>query len=78
MSRHDIVFTSEAAELHGWLYEPEIEVDGATQPSSQSSPSWPLVVMANGFSATRRMSTDAYAEAFGTGVLTAPVDRRCN
>jgi uncharacterized protein len=42
----------EGADLKGWVYV------------SDSAPPWPLVVMAHGFSATRHMSADNYAEAF--------------
>jgi pimeloyl-ACP methyl ester carboxylesterase len=50
--RQDVTFSSEGANLSGWLYVPD------------SDPPWPLVVMAHGFSATRHMSADKYAEAF--------------
>ncbi len=50
--RTDISFRSEGAELHGWLYNPE------------TAPPWPVVVMAHGFSATRRMVADDYAAVF--------------
>ena len=50
--RRDVTFESEAAELSGWFYSPD------------SSPPWPLVVMAHGFSATRQMVADRYAEVF--------------
>jgi uncharacterized protein len=49
--RRDITFASEGADLSGWFYSPG------------SVPPWPLVVMAHGFSATRRMVVDRYAEA---------------
>ncbi len=52
MGRHDIVFRSEDADLSGWFYEP-------AQP-----PPWPVVIMTNGFTATRHMATDRYAEVF--------------
>jgi len=55
--RHDVTFGSEGAYLEGWDY------------ASDSEPPWPLVVMAHGFSATRHMSADNYAEAFrGVGL----------
>lgn len=50
--RQDVAFTSEGAELLGWFYTPD------------TRPSWPLVVMAHGFSATRSMTADKYAEVF--------------
>lgn len=46
----DVTFRSEAADLSGWLYTPE------------SKSPWPLVVMTHGFSATRHMTADKYAE----------------
>ena len=50
--RQDVTFNSEGADLSGWLYVPD------------SGPPWPLVVMAHGFSATRHMTADKYAEVF--------------
>lgn len=50
--RQDVTFSSEGADLSGWLYMPD------------SGPPWPLVVMAHGFSATRHMTADKYAEVF--------------
>ena len=50
--RQDVTFSSEGADLRGWLYVPD------------SDPPWPLVVMAHGFSATRHMTADKYAEVF--------------
>jgi pimeloyl-ACP methyl ester carboxylesterase len=47
----DVEFTSLGATLRGWLYQP----DRAHTPA---------VVMAHGFSATRSMTIDKYAEAF--------------
>jgi pimeloyl-ACP methyl ester carboxylesterase len=58
--RKDVTFSSEGAELSGWLYTPEAE------------PPWPLVVMSHGFSATRHMTADKYADvlcAAGLAVL---------
>jgi uncharacterized protein len=58
--RRDVAFRSEGADLSGWVYEPA------------SDPPWPLVVMAHGFSATRHMTADKYAEvmrAAGLAVL---------
>jgi uncharacterized protein len=48
--RRDVEFGSEGADLNGWIYKPD------------SRPPWPLVVMAHGFSATRHMTADKYAE----------------
>lgn len=60
MARTDITFRSGDADCAAWLYRPE-----GTGPS-------PLVVMAHGFSATRELRLDAYAERFcdaGLGAL---------
>ena len=60
MEPSDFTFTSAGAECAGWLYRP-----GGAGPH-------PIVVMAHGFSATREMRLDAYAERFaaaGIGVL---------
>jgi fermentation-respiration switch protein FrsA (DUF1100 family) len=56
-ARRDVTFRSQGADLSGWFYLPDTK-----QP-------WPLVVMAHGFSATRRMTTDKYAEVFRTSGL---------
>ena len=50
--RRDVTFLSSGAALRGWFYEPETQ------------PPWPLVVMAHGYSATRQMTADKYAEVF--------------
>src|ERR687884_1641307 len=50
--RQDVTFGSEGTDLSGWVYVLD------------SRPPWPLVVMAHGFSATRHMSADKYAEVF--------------
>lgn len=50
--RRDVTFMSEGAALSGWFYVPD------------SGPPWPLVVMAHGYSATRHMTADKYAEVF--------------
>lgn len=50
--RLDVSFPSEGAELAGWCYQPD------------SEPPWPLVIMAHGYSATRSMCADEYAEVF--------------
>lgn len=58
--RRDVSFSSSGAELRGWLYTPHAEGR------------WPLVVMAHGYSATRGMTTDKYAEVLcdsGAAVL---------
>lgn len=60
VERRDVSFASDGAELSAWLYEP-----AAQGPH-------PLVVMAHGYSATRQMTADKYAEAFcaaGAAVL---------
>lgn len=49
--RSDVEFMSLGATLHGWLFEPEVR-------------NAPAIVMAHGFSATRQMTTDKYAEVF--------------
>ncbi len=49
--RIDVEFTSLGAALRGWLFQPEVELA-------------PAVIMAHGFSATRSMAIDKYAEAF--------------
>jgi uncharacterized protein len=49
--RIDVEFCSLGATLRGWLYQPDV-------------PLAPAVVMAHGFSATRSMTIDKYAEAF--------------
>jgi len=49
--RIDVEFTSLGATLRGWLYQPDVSLA-------------PVVVMAHGFSATRSMTADKYAEAF--------------
>ncbi len=55
--RRDVSFLSQGAELAGWLYLPDAAgVDAKER--------WPLVIMAHGFSATRRMTADKYAETF--------------
>jgi uncharacterized protein len=50
--RQDVTFSSGGAELNGWLYVPD------------SKSPWSLVVMTHGFSATRHMTVDKYAEIF--------------
>ena len=48
----DVTFRSEGADLSAWFYQP------------LSVCPWPLVIMAHGFSATRQMVANAYAEVF--------------
>jgi fermentation-respiration switch protein FrsA (DUF1100 family) len=55
--RRDVAFGSEGADLKGWVYPPD------------SEPPWPLVVMAHGFSATRHMAADKYAEVLSAAGL---------
>lgn len=50
--RRDVTFESDGAELSGWFYSPD------------TPPPWPLIVMAHGFSATKQMVADKYAESF--------------
>jgi dienelactone hydrolase len=60
MNRLDVTFSSGGTECAAWLYRPEGE------------DRTPLVVMAHGFSATRELRLDAYAERFcaaGLGAL---------
>ncbi|MEN3264621.1 alpha/beta fold hydrolase [Pseudonocardia sp.] len=56
--RHDIEFDAEGAMLRGWFYE----VDGASGPA-------PCVVMAHGWSSTKRMYLDRFAEVFAAAGL---------
>ncbi|GAA1384569.1 alpha/beta hydrolase [Pseudonocardia kongjuensis] len=58
MSRRDVEFQADGTTLRGWLYEP----DGGPRP-------YPLVVMAHGFSATKEMYLDDFAEVFAAGGL---------
>ncbi len=60
ISRSDVSFISGGLECAGWLYRPDGEGP------------FPIVVMAHGFSATRELRLDAYAERFcaaGIGAL---------
>jgi pimeloyl-ACP methyl ester carboxylesterase len=62
--RIDVEFPSLGATLRGWLYQPDLPVA-------------PAVVMAHGFSATRSMTIDKYAEAFyATGFAVLLFDHR--
>jgi hypothetical protein len=54
--RHDIEFDAEGATLRGWFYEAE----GTDGPA-------PCVVMAHGWSATRRLYLDPFAAYTGVG-----------
>ena len=60
MNRLDVTFNSAGTDCAAWLYRPDGEGPH------------PLVVMAHGFSATRELRLDAYAERFcaaGLGAL---------
>ncbi|MFD5029785.1 alpha/beta hydrolase [Streptomyces sp. NPDC058220] len=60
--RHDIEFDAEGVTLRGWFYEPE----GAAGPA-------PCVVMAHGWSATRRIYLDRFAEVFAAAGMAVVV-----
>ncbi|MCW7944284.1 acetyl xylan esterase [Streptomyces hygroscopicus] len=60
--RHDIEFDAEGALLRGWFYEAR----GATGPS-------PCVVMAHGWTSTKRMYLDKFAEVFAEAGLAVVV-----
>ncbi len=63
--RRNVTFRSERADLSGWFYAPE------------STPPWPIVIMAHGHSATRHMVADKYAEVFcGAGMAVLLYDHR--
>lgn len=55
--RRDVGFRSDDADLAGWLYLPD-----------RQGPH-PMVIMSHGFSATRRMTADRYAEVFEAASL---------
>ena len=55
--RREVTFKSEGTEMSAWYYLPD------------SPPSWPLVVMAHGFSATTEMVADRYADVFNEAGL---------
>lgn len=57
--RSDVTFASGGLECAGWLYRPD------------TKGRLPLVVMAHGFSATRELRLDAYAERFCAAGLAA-------
>ncbi|MFF9182797.1 alpha/beta hydrolase [Streptomyces misionensis] len=56
--RHNIEFDAEGALLRGWFYEP--------QPAASPAP---CVVMAHGWSSTKRMHLDRFAEVFAAAGL---------
>ena len=66
--RTDIEFPAhDGTTLRGWLYQPS--ADGTTRPG---------IVMTHGFSATKEMALDPYAEVFCAGGLAVLVyDHRC-
>src|SRR3954466_2215446 len=65
--RQDIEFDAEGTTLRGWLYVP----DGAHGPS-------PTIVMSHGFSATKELFLDAFAEVFcDAGMCALVFDNRC-
>src|ERR671920_1828167 len=61
MNRTDVEFNADGTTLRGWLYRPD--GDGAA----------PGVVMAHGFSATKEMYLDSFAEVFAQAGLAALV-----
>ena len=64
--RTDIAFDSDGATLRGWLYRPE----GAKE-------AVPIIVMAHGFSATKELFLDDFAEVFcGAGFAVLVYDHR--
>ena len=65
--RQDIEFDAGGTTLRGWLYVP----DGAHGPS-------PTIVMSHGFSATKELFLDAFAEVFcDAGMCALVYDNRC-
>ena len=62
MDRSDVTFSSGGETIAAWLYRPE-----------SADARIPLVVMAHGFSATRELRLDAYAERFAAAGLGALV-----
>ena len=65
--RRNIEFNADGVTLRGWFYTP----DGKPGP-------FPVVVMAHGFTATKEMTLDRYAEVFAKGGLAVLVyDNRC-
>jgi pimeloyl-ACP methyl ester carboxylesterase len=59
MARHDVEFDAEGVTLRGWFYTPN---ETSTVPA-------PCVVMAHGWSATRRIYLDRFAEVFAAARL---------
>ena len=65
--RRDIEFNADGVTLRGWFYTPD----------TGKGP-FPVVVMAHGFTATKEMTLDRYAEVFAAGGVAALVyDNRC-
>ena len=65
--RRDIEFNADGVTLRGWFYKPK-----------KGKGPFPCVVMAHGFSGTKEMSLDKFAEAFVAGGLSVLVyDNRC-
>jgi dienelactone hydrolase len=64
--REDIEFDAEGARLHGWFYPPSGNVSAGNSPAA-------CVVMAHGWSSTKRMYLDKFAEVFSTAGLAALV-----
>jgi cephalosporin-C deacetylase-like acetyl esterase len=65
--RRDIEFNADGVTLRGWFYKPK-----------KGKGPFPCVVMAHGFSGTKEMSLDKFAEAFAAGGLAVLVyDNRC-
>ena len=65
--RRDIEFNADGVTLRGWFYTPD----------TGKGP-FPVVVMAHGFTATKEMTLDRYAEVFAAGGIAALVyDNRC-
>ncbi len=65
--RQDIEFDAEGTTLRGWLYVP----DGAHGPC-------PTIVMSHGYSATKELFLDAFAEVFcEAGMCALVYDNRC-
>ena len=58
--RRDITFKSDGIDLAGWLYLPE---------ESMGNGSWPVIVMANAFTAVKEIYLSNYAERFAAAGL---------
>ncbi len=66
MMREDVVFDAEGASLHGWFY-----------PANGASGSSPCVVMAHGWTSTKKMYLDRFAEVFAeAGLAVLVIDNR--